>query len=80
MADSQQDDKNQGSPSENKMTLFRDDRSEDIGAILLAAVVIVTIVVLTMGKNPSSSNAPSPSSSAATSAGSVENPPASSRP
>ncbi len=32
----------------NRMTLFRDDRQEDIGAIVLAAIVIAIIVVMTM--------------------------------
>ena len=32
----------------HKMTLFRDDRAEDIGAILVAALVIAFIVIYTM--------------------------------
>jgi len=36
--------------AKNQMTLFKDDRSEDFGAILLAAVVIAIIMVSTMKK------------------------------
>lgn len=31
-----------------KMTLFKDDRAEDIGAIILAALVVAFIVIYTM--------------------------------
>ncbi|MHB1353270.1 MAG: hypothetical protein ACYC5S_00215 [Thiobacillus sp.] len=31
-----------------KMTLFKDDRAEDIGAIILSALVIAVIVLLTL--------------------------------
>jgi hypothetical protein len=30
----------------SRMTLFRDDRAEDLGAILLAVLVIATVVVI----------------------------------
>lgn len=32
----------------SKMTLFKDDRAEDIGAIILSVIVIAAIVLLTM--------------------------------
>lgn len=32
----------------SKMTLFKDDRAEDVGAIILSVLVIATIVILTM--------------------------------
>lgn len=32
----------------SKMTLFKDDRAEDIGAIILSALVIAVIVLLTL--------------------------------
>jgi hypothetical protein len=34
----------------SKMTLFKNDRAEDIGAIILSVLVIATIMVLTMNK------------------------------
>lgn len=43
-----------------KMTLFRDDRQEDVGAIIVAAIVIATIMVMTMSKAP----APAPAAPA----------------
>lgn len=37
-----------GSPGEkSKMTLFRDDRQEDFGAILLSILIVALIVVMT---------------------------------
>ncbi|MFN3883830.1 MAG: hypothetical protein ACK4Q4_03600 [Rhodocyclaceae bacterium] len=36
------------SPAKGKMTLFRDDRQEDWGAILFSILIIAVIVVLTM--------------------------------
>lgn len=36
------------SPEKGKMTLFRDDRQEDFGAILFSILIIAAIVVLTM--------------------------------
>lgn len=45
--------------AKNQMTLFKDDRSEDIGAILFAAVVIAIIMV--SAKKP----APAPTAPAA---------------
>jgi hypothetical protein len=41
----------------SKMTLFKDDRAEDIGAIVLSALVIAVVVVLTM-KKPEPAPAP----------------------
>lgn len=41
----------------SKMTLFKDDRAEDIGAIILSALVIAIVVVLTM-KKPEPAPAP----------------------
>lgn len=32
----------------NKMTLFKDDRQEDIGAIIVATLIVAFIVVVTM--------------------------------
>ena len=32
----------------SKMTLFKDDRAEDFGAIIVSIIVIAIIVVLTM--------------------------------
>ncbi len=32
----------------SKMTLFKDDRAEDIGAIVLSVLVIAVIVIMTM--------------------------------
>ena len=37
----------------SKMTLFKDDRAEDIGAIVVAALVIAYVMVMTTGKAPS---------------------------
>jgi hypothetical protein len=36
------------SAAKGKMTLFRDDRQEDVGAIVFAALLIAVIVVMTM--------------------------------
>jgi hypothetical protein len=41
----------------SKMTLFKDDRAEDIGAIVLSALVIAVVVVLSM-KKPEPAPAP----------------------
>lgn len=38
------------SGDKSKMTLFKDDRAEDIGAIIMAVLVIAAIMVLTMKK------------------------------
>jgi hypothetical protein len=35
-----------------KMTLFRDDRAEDLGSILVAVLVVATVIVLTVFKAP----------------------------
>jgi hypothetical protein len=32
----------------SKMTLFKDDRAEDIGAIMVSIIVIAIVVILTM--------------------------------
>jgi hypothetical protein len=32
----------------SKMTLFRDDRAEDIGAIIVTVIIVAAIVLLTM--------------------------------
>ena len=38
-----------GAPGDkSKMTLFKDDRAEDIGAIIMSVLVIATIMVLTI--------------------------------
>jgi len=36
------------SAAKGKMTLFRDDRQEDIGAIVFSALLVALIVLLTM--------------------------------
>lgn len=36
--------------AKNQMTLFKDDRSEDTGAIVFAAIVIAIVMVMTTGK------------------------------
>jgi flagellar basal body L-ring protein FlgH len=32
----------------SKMTLFKDDRAEDIGAIIVTVIIVAVIVLLTM--------------------------------
>lgn len=56
----------------NRMTLFRDDRAEDFGAIMLSIIIIAIVVLLTKGQTtsapakapapPVQSSAPAPSS------------------
>ena len=41
-----------------KMTLFRDDRSEDLGAIVLATLVVAVVVVITVFTKPSAPTPP----------------------
>lgn len=41
-----------GAGDKSKMTLFKDDRAEDIGAIIVAALVIAYVMVATSGKAP----------------------------
>ncbi len=42
-----------GAPGDkSKMTLFKNDRAEDIGAIILSVLIIAIIMVLTMNKQP----------------------------
>jgi len=36
--------------NKSKMTLFKDDRAEDIGAIVLSAIVIAVVMVLSANK------------------------------
>ncbi|MDD5328749.1 MAG: hypothetical protein PHX38_02005 [Sulfuricella sp.] len=49
MANEQSGSETLGSAGEKaKMTLFKDDRTEDIGAIVLSVIMIAVIVVLTM--------------------------------
>ncbi len=36
------------SPAKGKMTLFRDDRQEDWGAIIFSILIVALIVVMTM--------------------------------
>jgi hypothetical protein len=57
----------------SKMTLFKDDRAEDIGAIIIAALVIAYIMVATAGKSappppapaaPATATAPAPAPAA----------------
>jgi len=48
-----------GAPGDkSKMTLFKDDRAEDIGAIIVSVLVIATIMVLTMNKPAAQPAAP----------------------
>jgi len=51
----------------SKMTLFKDDRAEDFGAIVVSILVIATVMVLTMNK-PAAQPAPAaaPAAPAAT--------------
>ncbi|MCX7176146.1 MAG: hypothetical protein NT159_19920 [Proteobacteria bacterium] len=37
-----------GSAAKGKMTLFRDDRQEDIGAIVFSILIVAIIVVMTL--------------------------------
>lgn len=52
----------------SKMTLFKDDRAEDIGAIILSALVIAAIIVLNMNKTAPESAAPVAAPAATTAA------------
>ena len=52
----------------SKMTLFKDDRAEDFGAIILSVLVIATIMVLTMNKPAAVSAAPTAAPAATTAA------------
>lgn len=36
------------SAAKGKMTLFRDDRQEDLGAIVVSIIIVAIIIVLTM--------------------------------
>jgi len=48
-----------GAPGDkSKMTLFKNDRAEDIGAIILSVLIIATIMVLTMNKHAAPPPAP----------------------
>lgn len=42
----------------SKMTLFKDDRAEDVGAIIASVLVIATVMVLTMNKPAAAPAAP----------------------
>ena len=48
-----------------RMTLFKDDRSEDMGAIFLAAIVISVVMVLTMRTSDTAADAPADNPAAA---------------
>jgi hypothetical protein len=63
----------------SKMTLFKDDRAEDFGAIIVSVLVIATIMVLTMNKPAANSAAPT-AAPAATTAAPVAAPPAPTEP
>jgi len=57
-----------GAPGDkSKMTLFKDDRAEDIGAITMSVLVIATIMVLNM-KKPAAQPAVPPAPAAITAA------------
>lgn len=47
-----------------KMTLFKDDRAEDIGAIIVSVLVIATIMVLNMNKPVAAPATPAASTAA----------------
>ena len=49
----------------SKMTLFKDDRAEDLGAIVVSILVIATIMVLTMNKPAPQAPAAAPAATAA---------------
>ena len=49
-----------------KMTLFKDDRAEDFGAIIVSILVIALIMVLTMKKPEATPPAPAAAPAAAT--------------
>jgi len=48
----------------SKMTLFKDDRAEDFGAIVVSVLVIAVVMVLTMNKP--AAKPPAPTAPAAT--------------
>ncbi len=48
MAQNKQGSETVASAEKGKMTLFRDDRQEDLGAILFSVLIVAIIVVLTM--------------------------------
>jgi hypothetical protein len=48
MAEEKMGSETMASPAKGKMTLFRDDRQEDWGAIVFSILIIAVIVVLTM--------------------------------
>jgi hypothetical protein len=48
MAEEKMGSETMASPAKGKMTLFRDDRQEDWGAIAFSILIIAVIVVLTM--------------------------------
>jgi len=50
MAEKQIGSETVASAAKGKMTLFRDDRQEDVGAIVFSIILIAIIVVLTMNK------------------------------
>ena len=49
----------------SKMTLFRDDRAEDLGAILLAGFVIALVVVIAFFKGQGAPSKPAASAQSA---------------
>ena len=54
-----------GAPGDkSKMTLFKADRAEDIGAIIMAVLVIASIMVLTMNKPAAQPAAPAATTAA----------------
>jgi hypothetical protein len=48
MAEEKMGSETMASPAKGKMTLFRDDRQEDWGAIAFSILIIAIIVVMTM--------------------------------
>jgi hypothetical protein len=53
------------SGDKSKMTLFKNDRAEDIGAIILSVLVIATIMVMNMNKPAPQPAAMAPAATAA---------------
>ena len=57
-----------------KMTLFKDDRAEDVGAIILSVIVIAAIIVLNMNKPAAEAPVAAPAATTAAPAAPVATP------
>ena len=64
----------------SKMTLFRDDRAEDLGAILLAILVIALVVAISFFTGQSAPTGTAPTAAPTTAPAGSGAPPAPSRP